>query len=101
MADHRLTADECRIGRAALGWSQEELARAADLALAAVQAFEADGGDEAGTQLEAGFTAAGITFYLGPDGRAYMKARTLDGIIEAPVVLSARASSRQTPVVKR
>ncbi len=101
MTDHRLTPDECRIGRAALGWNQEDLARAANVSLAAVQAFETVGGEEAETQIETSFAAAGVTFHLRPDGRAFMKARTLDGIIEAPVALSARAPRGQKPVVKR
>lgn len=97
MTDHCLTADESRIGRAALGWSLEDLAQAAGVSPAAVQAFEAAGDAEVGPLIAASLAAAGVSFHLRPDGRAFMRARTLDGIIEAPVALSARAPALNRP----
>lgn len=91
MAERILTAEECKIGRIALGWSQDELAQAAAVTPSAVQHIEQAAGDEiAAARIEAALEAAGVTFHTAPDGKAYMRARTLDGIIEAPVMLSPR-----------
>ncbi len=95
-------ADECAIGRAALGWSADDLARAAGVDVAVVEALEASSpaGDGA-SKIEAALAAAGVTFRR-VDGRSMMIARTLDGIIEAPVKIADRGGPRdQASVVKR
>jgi transcriptional regulator with XRE-family HTH domain len=87
MAERGLNADECRIGRAALGLGEADLAEAADMSVESLAAFE-QGGDVEGDlalRLAQAFAALGVTFHPTPDGGSRMRARTLDGIIEAPV----------------
>lgn len=90
MADSILTADACRIARAALGLSLEDLADAARLSPGDMEAFE--GGAPAAPptvrMIEDAFRAAGVSFHARADGRTVMRVRTLDGMIETPVSLS-------------
>ena len=93
MADIGITADQCRIGRAAIGWSEDDLATAAGVAVGDIIALETGALASAlvsGKILEA-LSAAGVSFFEGPDGRARMRARTLDGIVEAPVTMAPRS----------
>ncbi len=102
MAERVLTADECKMGRAALGWSEADLAHAAAVDIAAVEALERGAGEAAAAaRAQAAMAEAGVTFYAGPGGKPYIRARTLDGIIEAPVALSPRLQAAQASVVKR
>ncbi len=91
LTTNRLSADECRIGRAALGWSVGDLAQAAGVDVPIVEALEAASSEGGGAEkIAAALADAGVTFRRADDGRSYMLARTLDGIIEAPVKLTER-----------
>ena len=90
MLSPALTMDQCKIGRAALGLSEEELAQAAGVPPASVVAIEAGLPVATGVAVDlmAALAALGVTFHQTAEGRDFMRARTLDGIIEAPVRLS-------------
>lgn len=92
MAEAGITADQCRIGRAAVGWSEGDLASAAGVPERLVTALEAGGlvASAVSEKMFAAFAGAGVSFFDGPDGSARMRARTLDGIIETPVTMSSR-----------
>jgi len=81
---------QCRIGRAALGLSEDDLAVAAGVSRDDILSFESGGAvaPEIALKLSAAFERAGVSFHIGADGRAFMRVRTLDGIIEAPVTFS-------------
>ncbi len=75
------------MGRAALGLEEADLAEAAGLAVETLVAFERGAvvARDVGPRLARAFAAAGVTFHDTPNGGSRMRARTLDGIIEAPV----------------
>ena len=91
-----LTGDQCRIGRAAIGLGLDDLARAAAVApadLVALERGDAIASETAG-KIARALEAAGVTFFSDAEGRPRLRARTLDGIIEAPVSMSQRRDSR-------
>ncbi|WP_158806829.1 XRE family transcriptional regulator [Beijerinckia sp. L45] len=92
MTDTEITADQCRIGRAAVGWTEDDLAAAAGVAVGIITDLEnglaADAA--ASSRILAALADVGVSFFSAPDGSARMRARTLDGIIEAPVAMTQR-----------
>ncbi|MDR3463500.1 MAG: hypothetical protein P4L76_14405 [Beijerinckiaceae bacterium] len=90
MSDVGLDDARCKIGRAALGLSEDDLAAAAGVPVADILLLESGAAVVPGIALKvtAAFERAGVSFHIGADGRAFMRVRTLDGIIEAPVTFS-------------
>jgi ribosome-binding protein aMBF1 (putative translation factor) len=93
VAETDLTADQCKIGRAAVGWSAQDLAAAAGVDAGVIHDLENDAAVAAvsSRKILAAFADAGVSFVQGPDGKARMRVRTLDGIIEAPVTMAPRS----------
>jgi transcriptional regulator with XRE-family HTH domain len=87
-----LTADQCKIGRAAVGWSARDLAAAAGVEPGTIHDLETGAVVAAplSSKILAAFADAGVNFVEGPDGSARMRVRTLDGVIEAPVSMAPR-----------
>lgn len=82
---------QCRIGRAALGLTEDELAEMAGVTPADIRALER-GGNAAlppesliAKHVAEAFLRAGVSFRADARGRPVMRIQTLDGIIEAPV----------------
>ena len=92
MAETKLTPDQSRIGRAAIGWSEQDLADAAGVSCDAVLNLEAGlpPPDAIAVAVLNTLAEAGVSFFHGPDGSLRMRARTFDGIIEAPVTMRLR-----------
>jgi hypothetical protein len=92
VAEAFVSADQCRIGRAAIGWTEQDLAAEARLPAGDIVDLENGTPVTAATSSKvlAAFAAAGVSFFQGPDGSSRMRARTLDGIIEAPVTMAPR-----------
>ena len=90
MSGTGLDEAQCRIGRAALGLSEDDLAVAAGVSLRDILSLESGGtiAPIAALKVTAAFERAGVSFHAGADGRTFMRVRTLDGIIEAPVTFS-------------
>ncbi len=83
----------CRIGRAALGLTEDELADLAGVPAADIRDLESGAAPAEGARstiaerLAEALLRAGVSFHLDPRGRAMMRVATLDGIIEAPADL--------------
>ena len=92
MAEADLTADQCKIGRSTIGWSVQDLAVAAGVDPGVIHDLETGAAvaTVASRMILAAFADAGVSFVEGPDGRARMRVRTLDGVIEAPVTMAPR-----------
>jgi transcriptional regulator with XRE-family HTH domain len=92
VAETGITPDQSRIGRAAIGWSEQELADAAGVSRDAVLDLEAGSppSEAIAVAVLDTLAEAGVSFFHGPDGSIRMRARTLDGIIEAPVTMRPR-----------
>jgi hypothetical protein len=95
MSASGLDGAQSRIGRAALGLSENDLALAAAVPLSDVLSLESGGTIASGAALKvtAAFERAGVSFHAGADGRPFMRVRTLDGIIEAPITFSKSGKS--------